>query len=93
MTTYKQITEKYANAVKERNNAITLAQCKVDRAKARLDYLRQEREQYRQPYGHYSADNARMWNTYSAKIYRAEDALKESEIEFASLSLGVKGAE
>lgn len=88
MITYEQIAEKYADAARSRRNALIIAQNKIERVKAQITAYKQIREEYRQPNGVFSADNARAWRKYTDKLRRLECELSAAELNLATLTIG-----
>ena len=90
MTDYKQISEKYSDAVKQRKKEIALAEYKIERIKTNLSFYREQREQYRQTCEGYSSYKARMWSSYSSKLRKLEKDLSDAETNLAKINLGTK---
>ncbi|MBR3548325.1 MAG: hypothetical protein IKN86_12340 [Bacteroidaceae bacterium] len=90
MKDYKQIADKYAEAVRKRKGEIHLAEYKIERLKSQISFFREQREQYRQSPDGFSSYKATMWKTITPKIAKLEKELEEAEENLGKIFLGAK---
>ena len=91
MTTYEQISKKYADAVSERRRAITNAGNKVVIIEAKIDAWRQIQEQYRQRGSTIIPENASEWNRIATRISRYNEELRKAKLALSLAEIGAQG--
>lgn len=85
---YEEIKQKYAGQAKERAKGTALAQNRVERIQAQIDYHTKEREQYR---GIVKTSACDMWKKHTHEIMLLNDKLKAAQLEKSRAEIGEDG--
>lgn len=85
---YEEIKQKYAGQAKEQAKNTELAQNRVERIQAQIDYHTNEREQYR---GIINAAACDMWKKHTHEIMLLNGKLKDAQLEKSRAEIGEAG--
>lgn len=85
---YEEIKQKYAGQAKERAKNVELAQNRVERIQAQIDYHTKEREQYR---GVLKTSACDMWKKHTHEIMLLNGKLDAAKLEKSKTEIGEQG--